>query len=249
VEPEAAAADRRDVGIGERAAMTNVRIAAALALVLVGATAPTVHAQPTAPEPPCDLTCTATQARDRLERGDAVGARDILQRSYKLSPHPQLLFALGQVEQQLENYEIAIDYYEKFIATGPGEEHVDLAQQAIGAARAGIARRGIVTRAVRRRHWDLENTGLVVLGGVVTAAGGALLAYSHHRAGDRSGTLADYDTRLDQARTARLSGAGLAVAGVLVVGAAIVRWRMSGELTVVGGAAPGTAMLGVERRW
>jgi tetratricopeptide (TPR) repeat protein len=213
-------------------------------VALIAVVAATAHADPT-----CDLACTADKAREMLGRGDAVGARDMLERVYQAEPHPQLLFALGQVEQQLGRFEVAIDYYEKFIATKPSDEHVDLAQQAIGAARAGIARRGIVTRAVRRRHWDVENTGLVALGGVVSLAGGALLFYSHHLAGNRSGTLADYDTRLDQAKVARLSGAGLAVAGVVVVGAALVRWRLSGELAVVGGAGPSAATVGVEGRW
>ena len=81
----------------------------ARALVLIALTVATARAE-SRDEEPCDLACTAGKADAMRKRGDAAGARDLLSRAYQQSPHPQLLFALGQVEQELERFEIAIDY-------------------------------------------------------------------------------------------------------------------------------------------
>lgn len=228
---------------------------------------------------PCATECRVARARMMLEHGDAKGARTELTIAYKADPRPDLLFALGQVELNLGNFQVAIDYYEKFIATDPGEEQVSLAEQAIGAARMRLAQpdgseldkqnpaptgpaptttpnagatppAGVQQRFVTRpRAWDRENTGIVALGGAAIAGGGVLLYYAQHQANDHSGTLSEYDGRLHDARITRLTGAGVATAGVLVIGAALLRWRMSGGMDVVAAVGGASAGMAIGGRW
>jgi len=226
---------------------------------------------------PCNTECRIARARAMLEHGDAKGARSELTMAYKTDPRPDLLFALGQVELNLGNFQVAIDYYEKYIATEPGEEQVSLAEQAIGAARMRLSQPeggepdkqlqpveppkpitspppqpvGVQQRYVTRpREWDRENTLIVAFGGVAIAGGGVLLYYAQRQANDHSGTLSEYDERLHSARITRLTGAGAATAGVLAIGAALLRWRMSGGVDLVVGPAGGNgAAMAIGGRW
>lgn len=180
------------------------------------------------------------KVRELYAKGDYEGVRAELLAQYELDPRPALLFALGQVELNLGNYQAAIDYYERFIATSPADDQVALAQQAIGAARIRLADpqlepsqpTPVVTAATpevdepeperpRAKRWTMTHTGLVVLGGAAMLLGGGLLYYSHSLGNDRSGTLAQYDSRLDQARTTRWTGIGIAAAGTLLVGVTV----------------------------
>ena len=77
--------------------------------------------------------------REAYEKGDYETAKRELLKAYTLMPNPQVLFALGQCEFNLGNYEAAIRYYEKFLESQPREREAALAQQAIGAARAKLA--------------------------------------------------------------------------------------------------------------
>src|SRR5262245_20944396 len=111
--------------------MSRVAIAAVIEIAL--------GVCPVYADEPCNTECRITRARSLLEHGDAKAARTELATAYKSDPRPDLLFALGQVELNLGNFQVAIDYYEKFIATGPGEEQVSLAEQGIGAARLRLS--------------------------------------------------------------------------------------------------------------
>lgn len=201
--------------------------------------------------PTCPTSCHVDKARALLRKGDAAGARAELTTAYAIDPEPALLFALGQVELELKNYTAAITYYERFIATDPGEDQVALAQQAIGAARMGIAqpppKPPKPTTRVERR-WHVENTGLVVLGGAAIAVGGGLVYYAYREGSDTSGTLRDYDDRLDQARTLRLTGVGVAAAGTLAISLAIVRWRLD-RTEIRLAPTTGGATVAVGHRW
>lgn len=175
-------------------------------------------------------------AREAHARGDFAAARVELLAAYTLEARPELLFALGQAELNLGNYDAAIEYYDQFIASNPGDDQVALAQQAIGAARMRrvqptpapstvepVRERPVV---VHHRRWKIEDTGLVALGGIAGVLGGGLVVYARHLANDRSGTLSDYDARLANARTTRWTGIGIASGGVLLITAALIRWRL-----------------------
>ncbi len=191
-----------------------------------------------APAEADELTADAhlARARDAHVRGDFAAARAELLAAYTAEQRPELLFALGQAELNLGNYDAAIDYYEKFIATNPGDDQVALAQQAIGAARmrrvqpppAPVIIPPVPERPVvmHRRRWRIEDTGLVALGGIAVVLGGSLAIYSHTLASDRSGTLSAYDARLANARTTRMTGIGIASGGALLVTVALIRWRL-----------------------
>ncbi len=191
------------------------------------------------------------RARALVARGELAAAREELRAAFATEARPELLFALGQVELNLGNYPEAIAYYEKFIATGPAEDQVSLAQQAIGAARMRIVtpppeKPEPITRIVERpqpvyrRQWRLENTGLVALGGVMVVASGVLFVHAGRLGDDRSGSLADYDARVDQARGERWAGIALGALGVAASAVAIVRWRL--DRTEVRVSTSGTAI-------
>ena len=193
------------------------------------------------------------KVRELYDQGDFVHARDELLAAYKLEARPDLLFALGQVELNLRHYDQAIDYYERFIATGPGPDQIALAQQAIGAARARRAEKPVVAAPPPpppHAEWDTEDTGIAALGGTTLLVGGGLFAYGIHLGRDRSGTLADYNDRLSQAQLTQWIGVGCVAAGALTVGAALLRWRVhlvDSEIQPI--AAPRTAGLAWVRRW
>ncbi|MFT3698133.1 MAG: tetratricopeptide repeat protein [Kofleriaceae bacterium] len=158
--------------------------------------------------------------------GNLADARIELLAAYELQPNADILFALGQVEFNLHHYQEAIDYYERFMATNPTPEREALAQQAIGAARAELRRPPPPPPPPPpHREWDGVNTTLIVGGGVLGIAGGALLYYAHHTSQDRTGTLNDYDTRIGHARIMQWSAGGAFVAGAALVTSGLLRYR------------------------
>lgn len=193
------------------------------------------------------------RVRQLYDKGDFVHARDELLEAYQHEPRPDLLFALGQVELNIGHYQKAIDYYEQFIATGPGAEQVALAQQAIGAARTRLAEKPPVVAPHRpppHRQWDTEDTGIAALGGATFLVGVGLFIYGRRLSGDASGTLSEYNDRLSQAQLTQWIGVGCAAAGAIAVGAAVLRWRLhlvESELQPI--AAPRTAGIAWVRRW
>lgn len=205
---------------------------------------------PPAPAPDEDLA----RARTLFESGRFTEAREVLLRAHELRPRAALLFALGQVELNLGRPREAIAYYEQFIATGPSEDELALAQQAIGAAQMQLSI-GPAPRpeapAPRRRppRWDTGGTWIVILGGAAIGAGAGMFVHGGRLADDRSGTLSEYDARVDRARTWRWIGAGAAAAGVAAIGVAIVRWRLSGGLEIVAAPRPGGAAVSLGRAW
>jgi tetratricopeptide (TPR) repeat protein len=199
------------------------------------------------------------RGRRLYDQGDFVHARDELLAAYQLQPRPELLFALGQVELNLGRFAQAIDYYQRFIATNPAADQIALAQQAIGAARARLAEKPAAPlppppptppRPPPQPRWDDADTGLAVLGGAIMLAGTGLVIYGHHRAGDRSGTLSQYNDRLSSAALTEWAGAGCLVAGAAVLGGGLLRWRLhlvDAEVQPI--AAPRTAGVTWVQRW
>lgn len=201
------------------------------------------------------------RGRQLYDQGDFPHARDELVAAYQLEPRPELLFALGQVELQLGRFAQAIDDYQRFIATNPAADQIALAQQAIGAARARLAekpaapprpppRPAAPPRPPPQPRWDDADTGLVMLGGAIMVLGGGLIDYGHHRAGDHSGTLSQYNDRLSSATLAEWSGAGCLAAGAAVLGGGLLRWRLHlVDAEVQPLAAPRAAGVTWVQRW
>ena len=177
--------------------------------------------------------------RELYDKGDFDGARAEILLAYQLDPQPPLLFALGQLEFNLHHYQAAIDYYERFEATHPDAEQGKLAEQAIGAARAELSRPPPVaptpptppTPSTRQalppphRQWDGLDTGLAAFGGLAIAAAGGLLYEALHLANNHAGTIGDYDTRVLTARHIRIISAASGAAGIVAIGAALLRWE------------------------
>jgi tetratricopeptide (TPR) repeat protein len=235
MEADVAAADRR---LREKPQMKWLAIAALLVCAPAGADTVADH---------------LARVRELYEKGEFVRARDELLAAYKVDPRPELLFALGQVELNIGHYKKAIDYYEQFIATEPGAEQVALAQQAIGAARARLAEAppaAAPARRIRHREWDIENTGLVTLGGTALLVGAGLTVYGLRLAGDRSGTLSEYEDRLSHAERTQWIGAGCITVGALAIGGAVLRWRLrlvDTEIQPIAG--PHAAGVSLVTRW
>ncbi|HUS32298.1 MAG TPA: tetratricopeptide repeat protein, partial [Kofleriaceae bacterium] len=210
----------------------GLRVACMVAVIVAMSSGPRfAHAD----EPSGPPTVLPGKLRDAYERGDYDEARRILLNMYALTPEPKLLFALGQVELNLEHYDAAIRYYEKFLATDPPADQAALAQQAIGAARIKLAQPEKEApppplppevKHYPPRRWYLEDTGFVAFGGLAIGVGAGLVVYSHQLGTDHHGTLSQFDMRLDQARTMKWTGIGVASAGALVVGVTVLRWRL-----------------------
>jgi hypothetical protein len=80
--------------------------------------------------------------------------------------------------------------------------------------------------------------------------GAGLVIYGHHRAGDPSGTLAQYNDRLSSAALAEWGGAGCLATGAVVLGGGLLRWRLhrvDAEIQPI--AAPRTAGVTWVQRW
>lgn len=208
-----------------------MKAVAVLALVLAAGAA---HADPEPESRPPGFSMR--EVREMFERGDYEGAKELLLRMYAIDPQPTLLFALGQAELNLGNYDAAIRYYETFLESNPSEEQAALAQQAIGAARMRKAEGPKdkpddtppppppeqPTPPAESKRWTLTHTGLVAFGGAAVLLGTGLMIYSRTLANDHSGSLSTYDSRLDQARSTRWTGVGIAAAGTLLIGVTIL---------------------------
>ncbi|HEY3802436.1 MAG TPA: hypothetical protein VGL61_07500 [Kofleriaceae bacterium] len=184
---------------------------------------------PPATDPADSADAHIARARDLHDKGDFEGARAEILAAYKLDPRPELLFALGQLEFNLRHYREAIDYYERFTATQPSAEQAALAEQAIGAARAELTRpppAPPATPPLLHTQWDGVDSGLAIVGGLAIVAGGGLAYEAVHLSNDSSGTLSDYDHRLDTARHVRIAAAISGGAGIVAIGAALLRWRL-----------------------
>ncbi len=225
----------------------------ATALAIAGlAAAAAAHADP--------VDDHVARGRQLYDQGDFAHARDELLTAYQLEPRPELLFALGQVELNLGRFAQAIDYYQRFLATNPAADQAALAQQAIGAARARLAEKPAASprpappptppRPLPQPRWDDVDTALAALGGALMLGGAVLVVDGHHRAGDHSGTLSQYNSRLSSAALDEWGGAGCLAAGAAVLGGGLLRWRLhlvDAEVQPI--ATPRTAGMTWVQRW
>lgn len=207
-----------------------------IAALLLATTSPVIaddEVPPAGPESASDAAADAALARARthFSRGEYAQAKLLLVEAYQSSHRADLLFALGQAEFNLDHFALAIEYYEKFLATGPDPDRVTVAQQAIGAARARLVAPPpppppAPARIVQRHRWQPEYTGLLALGGVALALGGGLLVHGHRLGEDDGGSLTDYEGRLERSHNEQLTGLLCSIGGGVVIGAAVVAWRV-----------------------
>lgn len=198
------------------------------------------------------------RVRELMQQRRFAEARDILVRMYQLYPQPQLLFTLGQIEFNLENFPKAIEYYQKFLDSRPGPDEAALAQQAIGAARARIVAPPpkVIERDAPRpayeRDWDVWSTSLVAVGGATVITGAIVLVHGYQLGHDVPPAMASqYRARLDRAKRWQWAGAGVATAGALIAGAAFVRFAVHRVevAPIAPGPSPGAMGLALERAW
>lgn len=198
------------------------------------------------------------QIRELLAEGKYAEARDLLKRAYELAPQPKVLFALGQVEFNLNNFQAAIDYYQRFLDSNPDAREAALAQQAIGAARARLVAPPprVIEKAVPapayEREWDGWNTSLVAVGGAAAITGAIVWVHGYRTGRDRSQTTQSlYQARLDRAKRWQWTGAGVTAAGVLIATSALVRFAVHRVevVPVTPGPSPGAVGLALETRW
>lgn len=79
------------------------------------------------------------EAQKAFEQKDYATASDKLERAYLIEPAPELLYPWAQAERNLDRCESAIDLYQKFIDTDPGERMVGAAQQNIDRCKETLA--------------------------------------------------------------------------------------------------------------
>jgi tetratricopeptide (TPR) repeat protein len=196
--------------------------------------------------------------RKAYNSGDYESARKSALDCYKLDPNPKLLFALAQIEFNLGHYQSAIDYYEKFKATNPPADQAALAEQGLGAARAELDRpptpptpppKATPPPPPPHRDFDGIDTALAITGTVALAGSGVLFYEAGHLSQNRAGSLATYSQRIEHAVLVRDVGLTSAAGGALVLGAALLRWRLHlVETTVTVDASPTSATVSLVRR-
>ncbi len=225
----------------------------------VALVSPLAHADEPAPEgepQPDGPPDSIGPARKLLEEGKYAEAREAFLRAYQVSPQPKLLFALGQIEFNLNNFQAAIDYYQKFLESNPPEREAALAQQAIGAARARLVApppRVIATPGpTYEREWDVWTTSLVAVGGAAMIGGTIVLVHGY-RMGDqeRGDTLMQYRDRVARSKKWQWTGVGVASAGLVIAGVALGRFavRRVEVAPIAPGPSPGAVGLAVGRSW
>lgn len=82
-------------------------------------------------------------AVQHYEAGQAREAIVDLERAYAIRPMPRLLYNLGRAHERAGSFAVAVDYYGRFLQTGPDAEAEAIAREAMATAqrRADEARR------------------------------------------------------------------------------------------------------------
>lgn len=158
------------------------------------------------------------QGEDRYGRGDYAGAIGAFERSYQLSKEPLLFWNLANAHERLGHLEKALDYYRRWRAVAPAEEHdlidqrIENLERRIEAAKAAEAPKG--------------------------AGKGAKASGAGAGAGDAPGVVAS-----PRAKGEEEEGPGLSVPGVLLTGVGLVAVGTGVALDLLAaGRRPDTAM-------
>jgi tetratricopeptide (TPR) repeat protein len=190
-----------------------------LVVLLVMGLASPVHAD----APDCQELVDRARAHHEAERfREALAASEA---AYACDPQPSLLYAMGQIAFNLADYRAAEKLYERFLATTPAPEDAAVALQALAVTRERIEAESKPAKVVVvKPRADKLAWGFAIGGGVSAVAGGVLYFTARQRAIDTSGQYADYDDRVDTARTLRIAAVACGGVGVALGIAAVVRW-------------------------
>lgn len=192
----------------------------------------------------------AAQARDEeahglylagaaaYEAGNYEDALGYFQRSYELSPHPELLFNIGQAADRARRDEVALDAFRRYLASDASIEQRDQIEARVRALEAAVARGEAAVAPsgdpalVAEGPVDTERPsagspvssgpdaggiGLTVAGGVLVIAGVVMLAFGVPETGALANPGMDETYASAQARQdlgSGLVGGGIAVLGV-----------------------------------
>ncbi len=101
------------------------------------------HAQRrSAPPPVADVfQDLVREAGEAYSAGQPERAISTLERAYALRPAPILLFNIGRAHELAGRYSTAIEFYDRFLASGPGEEQARAARNIRENARMLMSRR------------------------------------------------------------------------------------------------------------
>jgi tetratricopeptide (TPR) repeat protein len=227
---------------------------AIVAIIAIVAGASTARAQPN-----CQELVDRARAHHEAERyREALSDSEA---AYACKPEPSLLFAMGQIAFNLEDYAAAEGYYNRFLATNPAQDDAAIALQALAVTRERIeaAKKPekivVVPGPVREEPpADKLAWGFAIGGGVALLAGGALYLVARQQAGDTSGKYSDYDDRVATAKTLRIAAIAAGGIGAALGVVAAVRWlsaadtetptKKSAVVPLVGGDVIGVGWVG-----
>lgn len=214
-----------------------------------------------------DHIAKATELHKQNKFAEALAE---LQTAYALDPQPQLLFAMGQLHVALGQCQDAIPFYERFLATHPGDDAAGATREAIDACKKNPPPavteptppeptpqpqpqpQPVAHPSSEGRPWygDTLADGLVI-GGVVSGVVAIVMyrnATSARDDADHAATYDAYGTLIDRAKTDRTYAiiAGVASAALIAGGAThyVLTRDRSVDVAVVpthGGAALGIA--------
>jgi tetratricopeptide (TPR) repeat protein len=207
--------------------MTMKQLALVAALVLLPLAA---HANPKDKAQAQSHIQKATQAH---QAGNYDSALMELEAAYALDPQPDLLYAIGQVHVKLDNCQVAISFYERFLESNPGPEPSAAANEAISNCRAKLPTTAEpepepeplpapdpAPPPPQARAFDPIGTTLVGLGVVSTLVGVVMYssAISTLDEAEAAPSYAEHERLVDDASSKRTYAVVFGVAGVAAIG-------------------------------
>lgn len=195
---------------------------------------------------------------DAATQAHQAGKYDValteLQTAYTLDPQPDLMYAIGQVQVKLNNCPEAIQSYQKFLESKPGDEPAAAANEAIKTCQDQLAAAQPPPPpppepvkppppppppkpTAKQFYQDPIGDGLVGVG-VVAAVTGVIFYVSARGTlddADKATTYAAQQSLVDDAHSKRTIAVVLGGVGVAALGVGVWRWmqvKSSGEQAV-----------------
>ena len=186
-----------------------------------------------------------------------------LEVAYKLDPVPDVLFALAQVYGKLGRCAEATAHYKIFLANSKDPDAKAIVDQAIAGCKPAeepvtekppvvvekviekVIEKPVLVEPVRspeRSPWYKDPIGdaLVIAGGVALIASTVMYvgARSDVDAAEESPTLAQYNDKLDSARSKRTLSVLLIGGGAALVGGGVLRYKLRARPAMTVGVIP-----------